>query len=68
MSNTQIQQLGTRWSVVVTSCAATCCKAQLLRPLLREAQDYIADHGKGSYIWTSDGQKHLDMGAGVRPG
>ncbi len=27
-------------------------------------QDFIADHAKGSYIWTTDGQKHLDMGAG----
>ena len=38
-----------------------------LNLLLRGLQDYIADHGKGSYIWTSDGQKHLDMGAGARP-
>ena len=36
-----------------------------LKWVLCKPQDYIADHGKGSYIWTTDGQKHLDMGAGV---
>ncbi|KAK9833580.1 hypothetical protein WJX81_008310 [Elliptochloris bilobata] len=38
---------------------------QHLVPAVAHFSDYIADHGKGSYIWTTDGQKHLDMGAGI---
>ena len=28
------------------------------------AQDFIAEKAQGSYVWTTDGQKHLDMACG----
>ena len=27
-------------------------------------QDFIAQKAEGSYVWTTDGQKHLDMACG----
>lgn len=27
-------------------------------------QDFIAERAEGSYVWTTDGQKHLDMACG----
>ncbi|KAK9814300.1 hypothetical protein WJX72_003610 [[Myrmecia] bisecta] len=27
--------------------------------------ELIADHAKGTYVWTVDGQKHLDMACGI---
>lgn len=27
-------------------------------------QDYIAERAQGTYVWTTDGQKHLDMACG----
>ena len=27
-------------------------------------QDFIAEKAEGSYLWTTDGQKHLDMACG----
>lgn len=27
-------------------------------------QDFIAEKAEGSYVWTTDGQKHLDMACG----
>lgn len=28
-------------------------------------QDFIAERASGSYVWTTDGQKHLDMATGT---
>ena len=27
-------------------------------------QDFIAERAEGTYVWTTDGQKHLDMACG----
>ena len=28
-------------------------------------QDFIAERAQGTYVYTTDGQKHLDMAAGT---
>ncbi len=28
-------------------------------------QEVVADHGSGSYVWTTDGRRHLDFACGI---
>ena len=61
----------------LTCCGQVCCKLFSSGPLDPEAkcsmhdalciglQPVIADRAEGSYVWTTDGQKHLDMSGGT---
>jgi len=33
-------------------------------PKAKLMQDFIAERAEGTYVWTTDGQKHLDMACG----
>lgn len=37
-----------------------------LQPACAYAQNFIAERASGSYIYSTDGQKHLDMAAGTK--
>lgn len=39
--------------------------AQRLSPAVSKFQEVVADHGSGSYVWTTDGRKHLDFACGI---
>jgi len=36
-----------------------------LAPAVGKYSDFIAEKAEGSYVWTTDGQKHLDMACGI---
>ncbi|KAK9866597.1 hypothetical protein WJX84_012033, partial [Apatococcus fuscideae] len=39
--------------------------AEHLSPAVAKFAPVIAERGEGSYVWTTDGQKHLDMSGGI---
>lgn len=60
-----------KYSVCLTSC--TCLTAWGCMPYSKRTwynqkakliQDFIAERAEGTYVWTTDGQKHLDMACG----
>ncbi|KAI7841462.1 hypothetical protein COHA_004857 [Chlorella ohadii] len=40
-------------------------KAQRPSPAVSKFQEVVADHGSGSYVWTTDGRRHLDFACGI---
>ncbi|DBA97194.1 hypothetical protein WJX77_010196 [Trebouxia sp. C0004] len=36
-----------------------------LAPAVGKYSDFIAERAEGTYVWTTDGQKHLDMACGI---
>ena len=47
-----------------TPCPARLVKVHSLK-YAYNLQNFIADRAKGTYVWTTDGQKHLDMATGL---
>jgi 4-aminobutyrate aminotransferase len=45
--------------------AAGRIRAHISSPALAQFSDFIAERASGSYVWTTDGQKHLDMATGI---
>ncbi|CAL5226943.1 g9827 [Coccomyxa viridis] len=39
--------------------------AKHLSPAVAKSSDFVAERAEGTYIYTTDGQKHLDMAAGI---
>ncbi|KAL4421398.1 hypothetical protein ABPG75_010689 [Micractinium tetrahymenae] len=39
--------------------------AQRLSPAVFKFQEVVADRASGSYVWTTDGRKHLDFASGI---
>jgi len=45
--------------------AATKIREHISAPALAHFSDFIAERASGTYVWTTDGQKHLDMATGI---